>query len=120
MEGPEEAAEQRRTEDAEAQLEDYIKVWIPRRRLIRWCQEPYFEKAVTNFYVRIGIGRDAKTQKSCYRLCKILEVVTKTESEYKMDRGDDQKPVSGLLFIFTPVYPSDKISHCIHVGEGYN
>ena len=102
MEGPEEAAEQRRTEDAEAQLEDYIKVWIPRRRLIRWCQEPYFEKAVTNFYVRIGIGRDAKTQKSCYRLCKILEVVTKTE--YKMDRSDDQKPVSGLLFVYLSLF----------------
>lgn len=73
---------ERRTEDADAELEDYHKVYIPRRRLMRWCNEPYFENAITNFYVRLGVGRDSKTQKPCYRLCKIVEVVTKEEYSF--------------------------------------
>ena len=85
---------ERRTEDAEAELEDYTKVWIPRRRLIRWCNEPFFEKAVKDFYVRLGIGRDNKTQKACYRLCKISGV--KTKDEYTFPQNENQKPVSGI------------------------
>ncbi|ACI64902.1 predicted protein [Thalassiosira pseudonana CCMP1335] len=83
---------ERRTEDAEADLEDYIKVSIPRRRLIRWCNEPFFEDAIKNCYVRLGIGRDNKTQKACYRLCKIVGIETK--SEYSFPADDKQKPVT--------------------------
>lgn len=83
---------EKRTEDIEADLEDYQKVSIPRRRLMRWVSEPYFEKAVKNFYVRMGIGRDNQSQKSCYRLCKIVGVVTK--SEYTFPSTENQKPVS--------------------------
>lgn len=89
---------QRRTEDIEAELEDYIKVSIPRRRLMRWCNEPFFEKAVKNFYVRLGIGRDNKTQRACYRLCQIVGIVTK--NEYSFPPVDNQKPVSGGLLSF--------------------
>ncbi len=85
-----------RTEDTEAVLEDYYKVSLPRRRLMRWCNEPFFEKAVKNFYVRLGIGRDNITQKPCYRLCKITGVVIK--SEYKFPPDLYQKTVS-LLFL---------------------
>ena len=82
-----------RMEDLEAELDDYIKVAIPRRRLMRWCNEPFFEDAVKHFYVRLGIGRDKKTQKACYRLCRIVGVVNKTE--YSFPSVDNQKPVSG-------------------------
>jgi len=82
----------RRTADAEAVLEDYQKLTVPRRRLMRWCHEPFFERAVRDFYVRLGIGRDHKTQKACYRLCRITGVVDK--SEYGFPRTEGQKPVS--------------------------
>jgi len=82
----------RRTEDVEAKLEDYAKLSIPRRRLMRWCNEPFFERAVKEFYVRLGIGRDNKTQKACYRLCRITAIVAK--SEYSFPRLDSQKLVS--------------------------
>lgn len=82
----------RRTEDLVAELEDYIKVTVPRRKLILWCNEPFFEKAVRNFYVRLGIGRDKVTQKPCYRLCKITGVVSK--NEYSFSPVENQKQVS--------------------------
>lgn len=82
----------KRTEDVEAEQEDYAKVSIPRRRLIRWCNEPYFLTAIKNFYVRIGIGRDNKTQKACYRLCKIDGIVEK--DAYTFPASEGQSPVS--------------------------
>mmetsp|Transcript_3034 Transcript_3034/g.5824 ORF Transcript_3034/g.5824 Transcript_3034/m.5824 type:complete len:494 (+) Transcript_3034:1084-2565(+) len=82
----------RRTEDSGAALEDYTKVSIPRRRLMRWCNEPFFEQAVTSFYVRLGIGRDDKTQRACYRLCRITGTVSK--SEYSFPSVEGKKPVS--------------------------
>jgi len=82
----------KRTEDAEAEQEDYAKVSIPRRRLIRWCSEPYFVHAIKNFYVRIGIGRDNKTQKACYRLCKIEGIVEK--DAYTFPASEGQKAVT--------------------------
>jgi hypothetical protein len=88
----------RRTEDLEAELEDYHKVMVPRRKLIHMCNEPYFEKAVKNFYVRLGIGRDKLTQKPCYRLCKIVGVTSK--SEYSFSPVENQKQVS-IRFIIS-------------------
>eukprot|EP00985_Skeletonema_marinoi_P029069 scaffold26636_cov77-Skeletonema_marinoi.AAC.1 len=82
----------KRTEDAEAEQEDYAKVSIPRRRLIRWCNEPYFVNAIKNHYVRIGIGRDNKTQKACYRLCKIDGIVEK--DAYTFPASEGQSAVS--------------------------
>ena len=82
----------KRTEDAEAEQEEYAKVSIPRRRLIRWCNEPYFLTAIKNFYVRIGIGRDNKTQKACYRLCKIDGIVEK--DSYTFPASEGQSAVS--------------------------
>ena len=84
----------KRTEDAEAEQEDYAKVSIPRRRLIRWCNEPYFEDAIKNFYVRIGIGRDNITQKACYRLCKIDGIVRKDDKPYTFPASEGQNAVS--------------------------
>ena len=94
QQAPAGSIQKQRTEDIEAELEDYHKVSIPRRRLIRWCNEPFFGKAVKNFYVRLNIGRDNKTQKPCYRLCKILAVVTNTEYSFPVD---NQRPVSTTI-----------------------
>ena len=87
----------RRTEDLEAELEDYFKVMVPRRRLVLLCNEPYFEEAVKNFYVRLGIGRDKLTQKPCYRLCKITGVTSK--NEYSFPPSENQKQVSSDFFL---------------------
>ncbi|KAL7521219.1 hypothetical protein ACHAWX_005912 [Stephanocyclus meneghinianus] len=87
-----EASSKRKGDEIDADVEDFVLVAIPRRRLTRWCNEPFFEDAVKNFYVRLGIGRDSKTQKACYRLCRIVGVETK--GEYSFPPEPNQKPVS--------------------------
>jgi RNA polymerase-associated protein RTF1 len=78
----------------EADLDEYRLVTIPRRRLARWCNEPYFEKAVMDFYVRLAIGRDQRTQKPCYRLCKIVGVKSSTQYQFPQTANSNEKPVS--------------------------
>jgi RNA polymerase-associated protein RTF1 len=90
-----EASSKRKGDEIDADVEDFVLVAIPRRRLARWCNEPFFEDAVKNFYVRLGIGRDSKTQKACYRLCRIVGVETK--GEYSFPPEPNQKPVSCML-----------------------
>ncbi len=77
----------------EAELSDFVAVTIPRRRLARWCNEPYFEKAVVNFYVRLAIGRDQRTQKPCYRLCKVIGVQTGRQYQFDPPEKSNEKPV---------------------------
>lgn len=76
----------------EADLEDYTKITLPRRRLARWCKEPFFKKAVLDYFVRLLIGdHDGK---KCYRLCKIVEVI-KGKKSYKFPpTSSREKPVS--------------------------
>ena len=82
----------------EADLEDFVKVTVPRRRLSRWCNEPYFEKSVMGFYVRLAIGRDKNTQKPCYRLCKIVGIQTGKQYQFPQTAGNaNGKPVSTIL-----------------------
>lgn len=57
----------------EAELEDYRKITLPRRRLSRWCNEPYFSEAVMNCFVKLFIGEN-DLGKRCYRLCKIVQI----------------------------------------------
>lgn len=59
----------------DADLEDFKKVSIPRRRLARWCNEPFFKEAIVGFFVRLFIGEDEKGTK-VYRLCEIIDVNT--------------------------------------------
>ena len=99
----------KRTEDVEADLEDYKKVSTPRRRLGRWCHEPWFEKAVMNHYVRLSVGRDNKTQKACYRFCKIEGVVIKNEYTftYTDDIGEHSVSVSCCLLMLYVLFAMD-------------
>lgn len=82
----------KKSEDVEADIDDFALVTIPRRRLIRWCNEPFFENAVKNCYIRLGIGRDSKTQKACYRLCRVVGV--EPRKEYTFPPEPNKKPVS--------------------------
>lgn len=95
----------------EADASDYSKVTVPRRRLARWCNEPFFEQAVMDFYVRVAIGRDKTTLRPCYRLCKIVGIVSK-EQQYTIDDQTNQyakpgkvptKPVSNFEYIFEKI-----------------
>lgn len=79
----------------EAEYEDYKNVTIPRRRLIRWCHEPFFEKAIQNYYVRVTIGRDPASQKPLYKLSKILDIVVKENEEYDFPAEPGKLPVRG-------------------------
>jgi len=56
-----------------AEKEDFAKVTIPRRRLARWVNEPFFEQAVIDSYVRLFLGEDENGEKA-YRLCQIVNV----------------------------------------------
>ena len=76
-----------------ADIEDYTRVSIPRRRLARWCNEPFFEDAVKGFYVRLSIGADKAKMKTCYRLCEIVGVETRP-SAYRFPQVKKQKPIS--------------------------
>jgi RNA polymerase-associated protein RTF1 len=58
---------------AEATVEDFQKVTIPRRRLARWCNEPFFMAAVLECFVRLFIGEDDNGEK-VYRLCEVVDV----------------------------------------------
>ena len=42
----------------EATLVDYQKITLPRRRLGRWCNEPFFEKAIKDCFVKLFIGEN--------------------------------------------------------------
>ena len=96
----------------EAELEDYMKVTMPRRRLARWCNEPFFNQAVLGCFVRLFIG-ESEDRKKCYRLCEIVGV-EKSKSEYKFPTtASHEQPVSKnhafiyprhYVFFLTKVY----------------
>jgi len=58
-----------------AELEDYLLITLSRARLGMWCNEPYFETAVLNCYVKLFVGENEEG-KRCYRLCRIVNVDT--------------------------------------------
>lgn len=81
----------------EADLEDYQKITLPRRRLGRWCNEPYFKEAVMNCFVKLFIGEN-ESGKRCYRLCKIVDV-SSTPKQYELPPVKNQKPVGFAMFL---------------------
>lgn len=74
-----------------AELEDYLLITVSRARLGTWCNEPYFEKAVTNCFVKLFIGENEEG-KRCYRLCRIVRV-DKSKKPYSLPAVRRQKPV---------------------------
>jgi RNA polymerase-associated protein RTF1 len=83
---------------ADAGLEDFLKVTIPRRRLARWCNEPFFDAAVLECFVRLFIGEDDQGEK-VYRLCEIVDVKVDKRS-YKfplMNKNDTPISTNKLL-----------------------
>ena len=75
----------------EADLEDYQKITLPRRRIGRWCNEPYFAEAVMNCFVKLFIGEN-EHGKRCYRLCKIVGVKS-SSNPYQLPPVKNQTPV---------------------------
>lgn len=77
----------------EAALEDFKKVVIPRRRLARWCHEPFFDAAILECFVRLFIGEDNNGEK-VYRICQITDVKAGSKT-YKFPVANrNDKPVS--------------------------
>jgi RNA polymerase-associated protein RTF1 len=74
-----------------AELEDYVMITLPRRRLGRWCNEPFFKEAVLNCFVKLFVGEDPNG-KRCYRLCRIADVDTVKEP-YSLPPVKKEKPV---------------------------
>jgi RNA polymerase-associated protein RTF1 len=81
------------TPEVEAGLDDFSKVTIPRRRLARWCNEPFFAAAILECFVRLFIGEDDSGAK-VYRLCEIVDVKTGPKT-YKLPTSSKaEKPIS--------------------------
>jgi RNA polymerase-associated protein RTF1 len=88
----------------EADLEDYIKITLPRRRLSRWCNEPFFKDAVLDCFVRLFIGdHDGK---KCYRLCQIVDVEKGKKSYNFPATNSREKPVSDFFPKLVLSFPS--------------
>ena len=68
-----------------AELADYLLITLSRTRLSKWCNEPYFEKAVKNCFVKLFVGENEEG-KRCYRLCRIV-AVTKSDQPYDMPKA---------------------------------
>jgi RNA polymerase-associated protein RTF1 len=81
------------TAHLEAGLDDFLKVVIPRRRLARWCNEPFFEAAVLECYVRLFIGEDDSGEK-VYRLCEIVDVKVGSKSYKFPVASKNDKPIA--------------------------
>jgi len=81
----------------EADYDDFTKLALPRRRLARWCNEPFFERAVKDCYVRLGAGIDKKTGKRRYKLFQIVDIEKKS-ADYSFPKVGTKKPVSMLHF----------------------
>jgi RNA polymerase-associated protein RTF1 len=82
----------------DAGLEDFLKVTIPRRRLAQWCNEPFFDAAVLECFVRLFIGEDGKGEK-VYRLCEIVDVKA-DKRNYKFPVTEkNEKPISTNKFL---------------------
>lgn len=74
-----------------AELEDYLLITISRARLGTWCNEPYFEKAVFNCFVKLFVGENEEG-KRCYRLCRIVRVDSAVKP-YSLPAVRKQKPI---------------------------
>ena len=82
----------------DAGLEDFLKITIPRRRLTQWCNEPFFDAAVLECFVRLFIGEDSNGEK-VYRLCEIVDVKVDKRS-YKFPVTEkNEKPRSTNKFL---------------------
>lgn len=79
-----------------AELEDLTKVTVPRRRLSRWCKEPFFEQAVIDSFVRLFLGEDENGEK-VYRLCQVVDVKVGEKTYNFPTANRREKPVSRSL-----------------------
>lgn len=84
--------------EKEAGLEDFLKVTVPRRRLARWCNEPFFKAAILECFVRLFIGEDNNGEK-VYRLCEIVDV-TEGKKTYKFPvTNKHDKPIATKMIL---------------------
>lgn len=75
-----------------AELFDYEMITLPRRRLGKWCNEPFFDQAVLKCFVKLFVGEDPDG-KRCYRLCRIVEIGTSKQA-YQLPQVKKETPVS--------------------------
>ena len=77
----------------EATLPDYLKITVSRRKLGKWCNEPYFKQAVVGCFAKLFIGENEQG-KRCYRLCKIVDIEQSKDGLYQLPPVKKEKPVS--------------------------
>lgn len=82
----------------EAELEDYLKITVSRRKLGRWCNEPYFKKAVVGCFAKLFIGENEQG-KRCYRLCRIVDVEPAPKGSYSLPAVKKEMAVRCLMLL---------------------
>ena len=68
------AGEEEEEEDKAATLEEVNKARLSRELLVRWMNEPFFEKLAAQCFVRVGIGQD-RSKRQVYRMARVEGVV---------------------------------------------
>ena len=74
-----------------AEIDEYMLVTISRARLGKWCNEPYFGRAVMNCFVKLFVGENEEG-KRCYRLCRIVSV-DRSKQPYALPKVKKEKAV---------------------------
>lgn len=105
-------------EEPEADVDDIRSITIPRRRLLKWFMEPFFEETIVGCFVRIGIGVSS-TGSSIYRCCFVKNVDAKDpDKAYKFENrmtykylnlvwGDEQAAARWQMIRVSDQPPSD-------------
>jgi len=99
-----------------AELEEYKLVTLSRTRLKMWCNEPYFQKAVVNGFVKLFVGEN-EDMKRCYRLCRVI-AVERAKQPYKLPKANKKEKLvmtdkmlkldfAGMIKVFTLSLVSD-------------
>ena len=71
--------------DLPASREDVESITLKRHQLEAWVNEPYFESAITNCCVRVGIGLN-KENENVYRLVEIAGVADGKYKQYSLKK----------------------------------
>ena len=71
--------------DLPASREDVESITLKRHQLEAWVNEPYFESAITNCCVRVGIGLN-KQNENVYRLVEIAGVADGKYKQYSLKK----------------------------------
>ncbi|XP_023324636.1 RNA polymerase-associated protein RTF1 homolog [Eurytemora carolleeae] len=101
-------------------VEELEKIRLSRFKLDKFCHLPCFKKTVVGCFVRIGIGKNAETNKDVYRCCEIMDICetgkvynvmkTKTNIGLKLRFGKDTR-IFRLQFVSNQAFKESEFTN---------